>query len=167
MILAPSWRAHDIKAISQSIDFAIAPAPQLAGGEVNWASFWAEGVSNKSNKAKQDAGWKLLQYLSDKEVMRQFYTQASTVRAFGEPFSRVDLADQLTGDPLVGAYISSAPTAKSWYMASRTFDNGINDKIIKYYEDAINAVNAGEDETESLMTVEQGITQVYGTYAQD
>jgi multiple sugar transport system substrate-binding protein len=167
MILAPSWRAHDIKAISQSIDFAIAPAPQLAGGEVNWASFWAEGVSNKSNKAKQDAGWKLLQYLSDKEVMRQFYTQASTIRAFGEPFSRVDLADQLTGDPLVGAYISSAPTAKSWYMASRTFDNGINDKIIKYYEDAINAVNTGADEMEALMTVEQGISQVYATYAQD
>jgi multiple sugar transport system substrate-binding protein len=166
MILAPSWRAHDIKAISQTIDFAIAPAPQLSGGEINWASFWAEGVSNKSNKAKQEAGWKLLKYLSDKEVMRQFYTQASTVRAFGEPFSRTDLADQLTGDPLVGAYISGAPTAKSWYMASRTFDNGINDKIIKYYEDAINAVNTGADETEALMTVEQGITQVYSTYAQ-
>ena len=167
MILAPSWRAHDIKAISQSIDFAIAPAPQLSGGEINWASFWAEGVSSKSNRAKQDAGWKLLKYLSDKEVMRQFYTQASSVRAFGEPFSRVDLADQLTGDPLVGAYISGAPTAKSWYMASRTFDNGINDKTIKYYEDAINAVNSGEDETESLMTVEQGITQVYSQYAQE
>lgn len=166
MILAPSWRAHDIKAISQSIDFAIAPAPQLSGGEVNWASFWAEGVSNKSSKVKQEAGWKLLRYLSDKEVMRQFYTQASGVRAFGEPFSRVDLADQLTGDPLVGAYISGAPTAKSWYMASRTFDNGINDKIIKYYEDAINAVNTGADETEALMTVEQGITQVYAQYAQ-
>ncbi len=166
MILAPSWRAHDIKAISQSVDFAIAPAPQLSGGEINWASFWAEGVSQKSSKSKQEAGWKLLQYLSDKEVMRQFYTQASSVRAFGEPFSRIDLADQLTGDPLVGAYISGAPTAKSWYLASRTFDNGINDKMIKYYEDAINAVNTGVDETEALMTVEQGITQVYAQYAQ-
>jgi len=41
----------------------------------------------------------------------------------------------------VGAYIQQAPRARSWYLASRTFDNGINDRMIKAIEDAVNQVN--------------------------
>ena len=51
------------------------------------------------------------------------------------------MAELLNNDPFVGVYIRQAPHATSWYMSSLTHDNGINDKIIKYYEDAINMLN--------------------------
>jgi multiple sugar transport system substrate-binding protein len=112
------------------------------------------------------AAWQLIEFLSQKETLRRFYQHASSSpgRLFGEPFSRVDLADQLTGDPYVGAYIKQAPSAKSWFLSSRTFDNGLNDQIIKYYEDAINAVRQGEDAADALVATEQGITQVFSRF---
>lgn len=165
MILAPSWRAHDILALNPKLDFAIAPAPQLPESNITWASFWSEGVSANSSSAKQAAAWELLKYLSEKDTLRKWYAGiSSNTRRFGEPFSRVDMADQLTGDPLVGAYISQALTAKSWYLSSFTFDNGLNDGIIKYYQDAINSVNDGRTPAEALTTAEKGITQVLTRY---
>lgn len=164
MIIAPSWRAHEVLDINPNLDFAIAPIPQLSQEPISWGSFWVEGVSNKSSKAKQEMAWELLKYLSTKEIMRQFYTTASQQRTFGEPFSRVDLADQLKGDPYVGAFIKDAPYAQSWYLSSFTHDNGINDKIIKYYENAINSINSGQSVDQSLSTAEQGIAQILEQY---
>ncbi|MBI2010444.1 MAG: extracellular solute-binding protein [Candidatus Chisholmbacteria bacterium] len=162
MIIAPSWQAHAIKEINPDIDFAIIPVPQLPGNTITWASYWAEGVSEKSQN--QEAAFKFLQYLSDRGTLVNFYTEASKVRLFGEPYSRRDLAETLESDEFVGAYITQAPDAQSFYLASRTFDNGINDKIIKYYEDAVNAVNQGEDAQKALQTVAQGVAQVLSQY---
>lgn len=166
MMIAPSWRAHDIREINPSLNFATVPVPQLPDTNVTWASFWVEGVSSKSSSAEKSASWKLLEFLSQKEVLRQFYSSASDSpgRMFGEPFSRVDLADQLQNDPVVGAYITQAPQSQSWYLASFTHDNGLNDRIIKYYEDAINAVNSGESAQDALEPVELGIKQVLSDF---
>ena len=47
------------------------------------------------------------------------------------------------------------------YLNSQTYDNGANDKIIKYYEDALNAMNTDNQPVSSVLpTVEQGIAQV-------
>jgi multiple sugar transport system substrate-binding protein len=166
MMIAPSWRAHDVSDINPDLNFAIVPAPKLPETDIAWASFWAEGVSKGSSRAKQEAAWSLIKFLSSKETLRRFYSAASDNpgRLFGEPFSRIDMADQLTTDPLVGAYITQAPLAKSWYLASYTHDNGLNDQIIKYYEDAINAINQGETADDVLTTVEQGVAQVLSQY---
>ena len=164
MILAPSWRAHEILDINREINFAIAPVPQLPDTNTTWASFWVEGVSNSASREKQEAAWQLLKFMSSKEAMLQFYNRASQERLYGEPFSRIDLADQLIGDPYLGAYISTAPQSKSWFLSSRTFDNGINDRIIKYYEDAINSMNQGVAASQALETTEQGISQVLSQY---
>jgi multiple sugar transport system substrate-binding protein len=165
MMIAPSWRAHDVLAINPNLEFAVAPVPQLHETNISWSSFWAEGVSNKTTQAKQQAAWKLLKYLSEKESLRQWYAGISgSARRFGEPFPRVDMADQLIADPIVGAYIKQAPAAQSWYLASYTHDNGINDAIIKYYEDAVNSINSGKTPDQALSTVEQGISQVFQRY---
>ena len=162
MIFAPSWQAHTIKQINPNIDFGIVPVPQLPNSNVTWASYWVEGVSKKS--AKQAEAFNVLKFLSEKDKLVKFYTEASKTRLFGELYPRKDLADSLKSDPLAGAYISQAENAKSFYMASRTFDNGINDKIIKYYEDAVNAVGEGEDPSEALQTTAQGVQQVLSQY---
>jgi len=162
MIFAPSWQVHTIKDINPNLNFGIVPIPQLPGGNTTWASYWAEGVSQKSQN--QAEAFKFLKYLSDKQTQINFYSQASKVRLFGEPYSRKDLADTISQADFVGPYITQAQNAQSFYMASRTFDNGINDKIIKYYEDAINAVNQGQDPQAVLQTVAQGVAQVLSQY---
>jgi multiple sugar transport system substrate-binding protein len=166
MMLAPSWRAHEVHELNPELNFAIAPAPRIPGTDVTWASFWAEGVSSQTTSAQKTAAWQLLAYLSEKETLRRLYANASSApgRIFGEPFSRVDLADQLLGDPYVGAYLKDAPTAQGWFLSSATHDNGLNDRIIKYYQDAINAVVSGTDPADALVTTEQGIAQVYSQF---
>jgi multiple sugar transport system substrate-binding protein len=49
-------------------------------------------------------------------------------------------------------------------MISRTFDNGLNDEIVKYIENAINATVEGVSYQEALKTAKQGVDQVFSKY---
>ncbi len=159
MMIAPSWRAHEIKAKNPNITFAVAPLPQISGGErVAWASYWAEGVSEKSSN--KEVAWNFLKYVSSADVQKKLHSDAKKQRAFGELYSRVDLASEQLTDPVMGAYLEDAPYAKSWYMNGYTHDNGINDRINKYYQDAINEMNQNRKATDVLPTVQLGIQQV-------
>jgi multiple sugar transport system substrate-binding protein len=162
MMFAPSWRVHEIQAINPDLNFGITQVPSLGSDRVAWATYWAEGVNSKSSNKTE--AWKLLKYLSSAEVMKKLYNDQSQTRAFGEPYSRVDLADELASDPFVAPYLSDAPYATSWYLNSMTFDNGINDQLIKYYVDAVNAVLDGRQPTEVMETVDSGTTQVLRQY---
>lgn len=163
MIIAPSWRSFEIRQINPNVEFAVYPVPQLPGPAVTFASYWVEGVSNTATD--KEMAWKFVKFLSQKETMQSLYTSiSSSQRLFGEPYSRQDLASTLASDPYVGAYISQATTAKSWWLSSRTFDNGINDQNIKYYQDAVNAINAGSAYTDVLPTLSAGVTSVLKQY---
>jgi multiple sugar transport system substrate-binding protein len=162
MYFGSSWETFEIKQLNPNLNFKVVPVPQLEGKNIAWASFWVEGVS-KNSKYQAEA-WEFLKYLSSKEVMQKLYQTESALRPFGEPYSRVDLAASLNGQPIVGAFMEQAPYAQSWYLASRTGDNGLNDQIIKYYEDAVNAVNEGKDPLTALTTASQGIAQVLRQY---
>lgn len=162
MILAPSWRAFDIKQISPELRFKIVPVPQLPGNTVSWASYWVEGVSNKSKLQPQ--AFTFLKYLTSREVVTKFYSEAAKTRLFGEIYARTDLGNTIEADPFAGAYAKQAKTAKSFPLASRTFDNGLNDKLIKYLEDAVNSVAAGSAPSSALTTAASGFRQVLGQY---
>ncbi len=162
MILAPSWRVFDIKQMNPQLNFKVVPIPQLPGNTINWASYWVEGVSSKSKHQAQ--AWELVQYMTSKDVVTKFYTEAAKTRLFGEPYARVDLGNTIVDDPYVGAYIKEAPTDKSFPLASRTFDNGINDKLIKYLGDAVNAVGGGTSPGDALNTAASGFAQVFSSY---
>lgn len=162
MILAPSWRAFDVKQINANLHFKIAPVPQLPGNTVNWASYWAGGVSAKSKN--QAAAWIFLKYLTSRDTVTKLYAEEAKTRLFGEPYARADLGSTLTADPYVGTFIQQASTAKSFPLASRTFDNGINDKLIKYLTDAVNAVGQGTAPSSALQTAASGFSQVLTSY---
>lgn len=162
MILAPSWRAFDVRQISSGLRFKIVSVPQLPGNTVSWASYWAEGVSSKSKLQPQ--AFTFLKYLTSREVASKLYSEAAKTRLFGEVYARTDLGSTIEADPFAGAYAKQAKTAKSFPLASRTFDNGLNDKLIKYLEDAVNSVAAGSAPTGALETASQGFRQVLGQY---
>ena len=162
MIIAPSWRAIEVKAINPQLNFKLYSVPQLPGTNISWATYWLEGVSKKS--VNSAAAWEFVKYLSSREVLTKMYNLASKTRLFGEPYPRQDMASLLQADPFLGAVLSQAISAQSWPLSSRTFDNGLNDKIIKYYEDAINSYLNNQPEKDITQNLTQGVTQVLSQY---
>jgi multiple sugar transport system substrate-binding protein len=169
MYFGPTWRAFEISQQSPELRFKTVPLPQLPKDtptqpDISYATYWAEGVWTRgSNK---DAAWDFMEFISSRASLESMYQNASATRAFGEPYPRTDMAELLTSHPIVGSVVVQAPDAQSWYLASRTFDGptGINTQIIKYYEDAINAVNSGERSDKALETVVTGVAQVLSQY---
>jgi ABC-type glycerol-3-phosphate transport system substrate-binding protein len=140
-----SWRVFDLTSINPQLNYSVHPIPQLPvdadRGEqpINWASFWVEAVNSKSSNTT--AAWELVKYLSTPEVLEKLYRSAvASGRPFGEPYSRVDMADKLINDPQVGPFISQAPQARSWYLASATNDGptGINTLLSTAFAAAVN-----------------------------
>lgn len=163
MIFAPSWRAFDVAEINPSLRFKIAPIPQLPGNTVNWASYWVEGVSSKSKYPSQ--ALEFLKYLTSKEGATLLYSEeVKSRKLFGEPYARIELAGSLTNDPYVGAYLTQGQGARSFPLASRTFDNGLNDKLIVYLENALNGLKTGSSPAAELETMKSGFQQVFTTY---
>jgi ABC-type glycerol-3-phosphate transport system substrate-binding protein len=169
MYFGPTWRAFEISQQNPELRFKTVPLPQLPKDtptqpDISYATYWVEGVWTRgSNK---DAAWDFMEFISSRTSLESMYQNASATRAFGEPYPRTDMAELLTSHPIVGSVVTQAPDAQSWYLASRTFDGptGINTQIIKYYEDAINAVNLGDRSDEALETVAAGVTQVLSQY---
>ncbi len=164
MYFAPSWRAIEIKNANPLLRFRVAPVPQLEGGKVAWASYWVEGVSAKS--PHQQEAWEFVKYLVQDDTLVKFYGEAakSPGRFFGEPYPKVSMAPKLASDPVVGAFIADAPYMRSFPMASRTFDNGLNDQIIKAYEDAVNSVAKGNTPKGALEIAAKNIGTVLSRF---
>src|SRR5207253_354190 len=46
-LLAPSWRALELRQANPTLNFKVVPVPQLPGRTaIGWASFWGDGVSS-------------------------------------------------------------------------------------------------------------------------
>ncbi|MDD3679753.1 MAG: extracellular solute-binding protein, partial [Candidatus Shapirobacteria bacterium] len=162
LYFAPSWRIININELNPDLDFGVVPVPQLPEREpVSWATFWVEGVSVRSEK--QAAAWRFLEFLSKKDSLERIFKAGSQVHYIGQLYPRIDMANQLASDPLLSTFVSQASYARSWYLSSRTADNGINDSIIKYFEDAINRSLLGSS-LELETTVTQGVASVLSKY---
>lgn len=167
MYFAPSWRAIEIKNANPLLNFKVAAVPQLKLDEqkVGWASYWAVGVSAKS--PNQAEAWNFVKYLTQEQTLVTLYNQAAQNpgRIFGEPYPRLSMGPKLASDPILGAYIESAPSMRSFPMASFTWDNGLNDQIIKAYEDAINATIGGTPASTALQTTAKNVANILTRYS--
>lgn len=145
MILVPSFQIFNILNHKPNLNLKVAPAPQLPGtstsSAVNWGSFWVEVVPKKSPNARE--AWRFLKFLTEKETLTTFYRTASQLRAFGEPYSRMDLAETLSGDQYTAAYANQGKTYTTWYLNDATYDILLNDKIIAIFKEAVDKVAQG------------------------
>ncbi len=163
MIIAPSWQVLTIKAVNPDIDVKVTTIPVVPGGkQVSLATYWVEGVSRYSKN--QNEAWRFLKFLAEKDSQTKLYQIESQLRPFGEAYSRVDLAPLLVQNPYLGAVIKQADYYISLPLASRTFDNGLNDEIIKYIENAINATAQGSSYSQALEAANQGVDQILSRY---
>lgn len=176
---APSWRAFDINYQNPNLNYATTTVPQLPQsadsspeaaerGDItltntHWSSYWVEAVNLKSKKQKET--WAFLEYLSLPETLEKLYQAQSQIREFGEIYPRTDLAQKLVSSPKLSSFVTAAAQARSWYLASNTHDAGLNDDMIKYFEDAVNAIVINNQASaDVLSTLEQGIQQLIKKY---
>jgi len=169
MYFGPSWRVFEIQRINPNLNFRVVELPQIPKNspdepDITYASYWVEGVNSKSSAPEE--AWKFLRFMSEKSSLEKFFQNAIAFRSFGEPYPRVDMRESLLSNEFLAAYIAQAGDAQSWYLASRTWDGptGINSQLAGYYEDAINAINAGDSPANALSTAAIGINQVLVQY---
>jgi len=169
MYFGPSWRAFNFKEQNPDLRFKTVSLPQLPKEKetepnFSYATYWVEGVWERSKN--KELAWDFLKFVASRNSLENFFKKASNTRGFGEAYPRADMRELLLDHPILGSIVRLAPEARSWYLASRTFDGptGINSQINKYFEDAINAINEGMPPTKALEPVTQGVTQVLSQY---
>lgn len=139
MMFAPAWLVSDIVAARPNLEIGVAPVPQARpSSPVTWASFWMEAVPASSKNAA--TAWDFLNYMSQEEQQLQFFNENTAVRKLASPYSLVSLSGQLSADPYLGAYVNTAPYAKSGIMVSRAG----NKTQIELLKTAVTSVLGGE-----------------------
>lgn len=158
-----SYDIFTIKSLNPNIAFSITSVPHLLGRNVTIASYWVEGVSNRSKHQKE--AMEFMNFLSQKDTEQKLYSEEAKTRLFGEPYARVDLADSLKGDPLAYPFIQQAPSALSSFFAGETYDTGINAQMNGYLGNAVREVLSNASPQTAASTLAQGVAQVLNQYA--
>lgn len=165
MIIAPSWRAREIKAMNPALSWEVVPVPQLPDVEpLNWASIWFETVS-KDSKNPQEA-WKFVSYLASANAQQILFDSAAIDRGFPQAPANKASANTALKNPVVAPFVTSMDTATSFYTASMTRDSktALNSRLIKYLEDAVNAISQSQDGVKAIETLDKGFQQVLSEY---
>lgn len=160
-----SWDVFTIQQINKNLKFKIYPIPALYGNNTTIASYWAEGVSAKSQNQKE--AMLFMHYLAQKETAQKLYSEEAKTRTFGEPYARVDLAGLLKANPLVYPFVENANKASSSFFASDTHDGdgGLNFVSNNYLGNTINSIIVDNNSSETAVeTLDQGISQVFQKY---
>jgi ABC-type glycerol-3-phosphate transport system substrate-binding protein len=148
MMFAPSWRAFDIIQSAPSIEFGIAPLPQLTNNNpVYYSMYWGDAVS--STCESPSVAWDFIKYLVDHQ--QEIYSYSSSIRAFGEPYSLVSLNDTLATQPYIGSYATMAPYMQSWSMGDQTFvEQTLRSAITSIVEDGTDIKSAMENAQQDI-----------------
>jgi ABC-type glycerol-3-phosphate transport system substrate-binding protein len=155
-MFAPSWRAFDIIEAAPSIEFGIAKTPQLLGNSnVYFSMYWGEAVSKYCENP--GLAWDFINYLNTESVQKKLYSNSSSVRAFGEPYSLKSLSSllysaddneekDLEDENYPSAIIEMAPSMRAWRMGDQYFvENKLNEAITSVIEDGTDPSMALED----------------------
>jgi ABC-type glycerol-3-phosphate transport system substrate-binding protein len=148
-----------IKQFNPNLSFQIVPVPQLPNQNVTLASYWVEGVSQKSKHQKE--ALLFMKFLAKKETALKLYSLESQVRDFGEPFARIDLADNLKTNPNIYTFVVQAPDASSSFFVDSTNDNGLNQQLNTYLGNAINSILNNTYIDQVIKTFIEGVSSVY------
>ena len=165
MIIAPSWRAYQIKSINPSLSWHTVPVPQLPDSDiVNWATFWFEGVGRNSKHPEE--AWKFVSFLASAQAQQLLFDAATTDRGFPQPPANKAAAALTQNNTVIAPFITGLDTARTFYTASDTQDSktALNSRLIKYLEDTVNAVSQNQDTAKAIETLDSGFIQVLSQY---
>ncbi len=125
MMFGYSYHLPIIKSMAPKLNFSVSRMPQIEGNtkQVNYANYWMEVVSNKSQNI--DTAWDFL----------QFATAADQVESYLEitkkPTALRALVNKQIDDMEIGPFAEEVLTAQSWYHGkdSRAEEKAFRDMI--------------------------------------
>ena len=177
--LAPSWRIFNIEDLNPNLNFEVTGVPQLPTLQnisdnsnnssasltnIQWATYWAEAVNINSKHQKE--AWKFLEFLASKDSLQKMYAAESQTRSFGEIYPRLSLANQITTNLKIKAFVQAANNAESGYLSSDTYDSGLNTEMQKYFGDAINSLLLNNNDPSAAMAaLKSGLNQLIQKYS--
>lgn len=106
MFLGYSYHLPLIRARAPKLEVGIAPIPQI-GEEVNFANYWVNAVSKKSEHP--DEAWDFVQFMAAQDQAKTY------LDATKRPTALRALVSAQREDLDVGVFAAQALTAKSWY----------------------------------------------------
>lgn len=131
------------------LNFGIAAMPQPVGssGRLDYANYWGLTVARASKN--QEAGWQLIQFLTD-EPQARVYMKGSS-----RPPARRDLIREMQDDRQLGVFARQALTAESWIQPDPTavvtiFTNMI-ESVVSGSRTSAEAVAEAEDRLNLLL----------------
>jgi multiple sugar transport system substrate-binding protein len=151
MMIGPSWRAFDIIEAAPTIEFETAPLPQLKANSetIYYSTYWGDAVNKTCSNPT--LAWKFVKFLSEKAQQMELYSNSSKIRAFGEPYSLVELNSEMTGKAYVSAIAEMAPKMKAWQMGDESFVKSTLNEAVT------NILESGMDISEALKKAETAI----------
>lgn len=165
MVFAPSWRAVEIQTINPTLSWYTAPVPQLPDTpSVSWASIWFEAVPK--NAPHYQEAWQFLNFLSSAKAQQLLFESAAKDRGVPQPPASKAVASLAQQNPILEPYITSLPTARTFYTTSLTHDQstGLSSRLIKYLEDAVNSISTGQQQEGVVNTMILGFNQVLSQF---
>jgi ABC-type glycerol-3-phosphate transport system substrate-binding protein len=116
-----AYHLEQIRGLAPRLSFGVSNMPQIQGNpEVNFANYWVEGVSRKTQNA--DAAWDFIQFATTAQEAQKF------LAASKKPTARRDLIQPQLDDPELVIFASQVLRAKSWYNGQ---DAGAMEGVMK------------------------------------
>ncbi len=122
-----------IKTQAPKLNFDIAPIPQLSQPSINFANYWAETVSKKSQY--QNEAWDFLLFITtNQDINKKYVTKAQ------KPVALRSLIEWQQDDVVLAPFVEQILTARSWYKgknpqtAEKIFTDMITDNLTGAYK---------------------------------
>lgn len=162
MFFGYSWDIFDIEKVNPKLEYKVLPVPHIPEKNVTIASYWAEGVSAKTKHEKE--AFEFLKFLTTRENLEKFYTDASKLRKFGEPYPRRDMADMLAENKNIYPFVMQADYAVSTPFSSNTYDFAFNSALNEYMGNAIRSAYSDSAYDSSIDKLGKGASEIFGRY---
>lgn len=143
MFLGYSYHLPIIRTLAPKLNVGVAALPQISIADdvqqVNFANYWAEGVSRDSEHT--DYAWSFILYATDADNVSSYLAEA------GKPTALRDLIAGQLEDEDIGVFAEELLTAQTWYRGTdvdateAAMNQLIDDILASTYEDPQDAID--------------------------
>jgi multiple sugar transport system substrate-binding protein len=113
------------------------PQADAQNNKINFANYWVETVSKKSQNSEE--AWNFLQFASSSRQVPKYLTKT------GKPTALRSLVEEQKNDPVMAPFANQLLTAQSWYRGN---DAPAAEAAL---QDMVNAVLLGENEVSKIV----------------
>ncbi|MBN1169107.1 extracellular solute-binding protein [Candidatus Woesebacteria bacterium] len=157
MILAPTYRANDIRKINPDLRFYTVPVPQIPqdqpeNPDITYATFWFEGVWNRS--VNNDIAWELLNFLTERDNLVELSNNYQANGLIPEAFPRKDMRVLIKDNSILGSAVNLADHSVSWFLADDTSDGegGINSQLSSVFASGVTESLRGNKKSAEIVS---------------